>query len=54
MSHLLSKQELADKLQVPLEIIDKYIKQGLRAVPGTDQYNWYQVKKWMKIQGLMG
>ncbi|MBN1185781.1 MAG: hypothetical protein JXB49_26095 [Bacteroidales bacterium] len=48
MKGLLSRQELADKLNVPLTIIEKYIKEGMQAVPGTDLFSWYQVKKFIQ------
>ena len=41
MSHLLSKQELADKLRVPVSKVDEYIERGLPYVKDFDLFNWY-------------
>ena len=52
MSHLLSKQELADKLKMPVKKIDEFVERGLPYIKGFDLFNWYQVKQWLKKQGI--
>ena len=41
MSKLLSTQEVASKLGIPLWKVER----DYRKVSGTNKYNWYQIKK---------